>query len=64
MLEKLVREYRGAVRMVKINVDDNQGLAGQLRIHRCDRLRVQGRTAVRRLYRRAAESQLRSFSRN
>ena len=32
MLERLVREARGAVRMVKINVDDNQTLAGQLRI--------------------------------
>ena len=32
LLEKVVREARGAVRMVKINVDDNQTLAGQLRI--------------------------------
>jgi putative thioredoxin len=34
LLEKLVAETKGAVRMVKINVDEpaNQGLAGQLRI--------------------------------
>ena len=32
LLEKLVREARGAVRLVKINVDDNQTLAGQLRV--------------------------------
>ncbi len=32
MLEKLVREARGAVRMVKINVDQNQMLAQQLQI--------------------------------
>lgn len=32
MLERLVREARGAVRMVKINVDENQDLAAQLRI--------------------------------
>lgn len=32
MLEKLVREARGAVRMVKINVDENQDLAAQLRV--------------------------------
>ncbi|MGE5517624.1 MAG: thioredoxin [Bacteroidota bacterium] len=32
MLEKLVREMRGAVRMVKIDVDKEQALAGQLRI--------------------------------
>ncbi len=31
-LEKVVKEARGAVRMVKINVDENQALAGQLRI--------------------------------
>jgi putative thioredoxin len=32
MLEKLVREYAGAVKLVKINVDENQALAGQLRV--------------------------------
>ena len=32
LLEKVVREARGAVRLVKINVDDNQTLAGQLRV--------------------------------
>ncbi|WP_374369244.1 tetratricopeptide repeat protein [Dongia sp.] len=31
-LEKVVKEARGAVRMVKINVDENQALAGQMRI--------------------------------
>jgi len=31
-LEKAVRESRGAVRMVKINVDENQELAAQLRV--------------------------------
>src|SRR5690606_22202497 len=31
-LEKAVREARGAVRMVKINVDENQELAAQLRV--------------------------------
>ncbi len=31
-LEKAVTEAGGAVRMVKINVDENQGLSGQLRI--------------------------------
>jgi putative thioredoxin len=32
MLEKLVREAAGMVRLVKINVDDNQELAAQMRI--------------------------------
>jgi putative thioredoxin len=31
-LEKLVRQWNGAVRMVKINVDENQQLAAQLRV--------------------------------
>jgi len=31
-LEKAVQAARGAVRMVKVNVDENQSLAGQLRI--------------------------------
>jgi putative thioredoxin len=31
-LEKLVREAKGAVRLVKINVDENQQLAAQMRI--------------------------------
>jgi len=31
-LEKLVRESAGAVRLVKINIDENQELAGQMRI--------------------------------
>ena len=32
LLEKAVREAKGAVRMVKINVDENQELAGQMRV--------------------------------
>jgi len=32
MLEEAVREARGAVKMVKVNIDENQTLAGQLRI--------------------------------
>jgi len=32
LLERLVRDARGAVRMVKINVDENQTLAEQLRV--------------------------------
>ncbi len=32
MLEKLVRQAGGLVRLVKINIDDNQNLAAQLRI--------------------------------
>ena len=32
LLERIVREARGAVRMVKINVDENQNLAAQLRV--------------------------------
>lgn len=32
ILEKLVREAKGAVRMVKIDVDKNQDLAGQLQV--------------------------------
>ncbi len=32
LLEKVVREAKGAVRMVKVNVDDNQEIAAQLRI--------------------------------
>jgi len=32
MLEKIVREQQGAVRMVKVNVDENQQIAGQLRV--------------------------------
>jgi putative thioredoxin len=32
LLEKAVRDAKGAVRMVKINVDENQDLAGQMRI--------------------------------
>lgn len=31
-LERLVRQYGGRVRMVKVNVDENQELAGQFRI--------------------------------
>ena len=31
-LEKVVREAKGAVRLVKIDVDKNQDLAGQLRV--------------------------------
>lgn len=31
-LEKAVTEARGAVRMVKVNIDENQDLAGQMRI--------------------------------
>lgn len=32
ILEKVVREYAGAVRMVKVNIDENQPLAAQLRV--------------------------------
>lgn len=32
ILEKLVREYSGAVRLVKINVDENKDLAQELRV--------------------------------
>ena len=32
ILEKVVRDARGAVRLVKINTDENQELAGQMRI--------------------------------
>ncbi len=32
ILEKLVREYSGAVRLVKINVDENKNLAQELRV--------------------------------
>ncbi|MEG3616915.1 thioredoxin [Magnetovibrio sp. PR-2] len=32
MLEKMVKRAGGLVKMVKINVDENQGLAGQLRV--------------------------------
>jgi putative thioredoxin len=32
LIEKVVKEAKGAVRLVKINVDENQALAGQLRI--------------------------------
>jgi len=32
LIERLVRELRGAVRLVKINVDENQQLASQMRI--------------------------------
>jgi len=32
MLEKLVKRAGGLIKMVKVNVDDNQGLAGQLRV--------------------------------
>ncbi|MSO88864.1 MAG: thioredoxin [Rhodospirillaceae bacterium] len=32
LLEKVVREAKGAVRMVKVNIDDNQEIAAQLRI--------------------------------
>ena len=32
MLEKLVKRAGGLIKMVKINVDENQGLAGQLRV--------------------------------
>jgi putative thioredoxin len=32
LLEKVVREFKGAVRMVKVDVDKNQDLAAQLRV--------------------------------
>ena len=32
ILEKLVREYKGQVKLVKINIDENQALAQQLRV--------------------------------
>ena len=33
MLEKAVLASKGAVKMVKVNIDDNQEIAGQLRVH-------------------------------
>src|SRR6188472_4475172 len=32
MLEKVVKSYAGKVRLVKINVDEHPGIAGQLRV--------------------------------
>ncbi len=32
LIEKIVRSYRGKVRLVKVNVDENQAIAAQLRI--------------------------------
>jgi len=32
IIEKLVQEYNGQVKLVKINIDDNQALAQQLRV--------------------------------
>ncbi|MEQ1671792.1 MAG: thioredoxin domain-containing protein, partial [Hyphomicrobium sp.] len=32
LLEKVVRSYGGKVRLVKINVDENQAIAAQLRV--------------------------------
>jgi putative thioredoxin len=32
MIEKIVRSYRGKVRLVKVNVDENQAISAQLRI--------------------------------
>ncbi|TMJ40887.1 MAG: redoxin domain-containing protein, partial [Alphaproteobacteria bacterium] len=32
MLEKLVKQANGKVRLVKVNVDENQQLAGQMRV--------------------------------
>ena len=32
MLEKAVLASNGAVKMVKVNIDDNQAIAGQLRV--------------------------------
>ena len=32
LLEKIVRSYGGKVRLVKINVDEHPGIAGQLRV--------------------------------
>ena len=32
VLEKIVQEARGAVRMVKLNIDENQAIAQQMRI--------------------------------
>lgn len=32
LIEKVVRSYRGKVRLVKVNVDENQAIAAQLRI--------------------------------
>ncbi len=32
LIEKLVREAKGAVRLVKVNIEENQAIAGQMRI--------------------------------
>src|SRR5258705_12035127 len=32
ILEKVVRSYKGKVRMVKVNIDENPAIAGQLRV--------------------------------
>ncbi|MGI9374382.1 MAG: thioredoxin [Hyphomicrobiales bacterium] len=32
MLEKIVQNSRGAVKLAKVNVDENQGIAGQMRV--------------------------------
>ncbi len=55
MLEKVVREAKGAVRMVKLNIDENPEIAQQMRIQSIPGgLRFQGRPPGRRLRRRRA----------
>ena len=55
ILEKVVRSYKGKVRLVKINIDENQAIAAQLRIQsHPDRLCVPRRPAARRLHGGAA----------
>ena len=62
-LEKVVNEAKGAVRLVKVNVDENQEIAQQLRIQSIpDRLCLQERPAGRWLHGRGpriAAAQLR-----
>lgn len=62
MLEKVVAETRGKVRLVKVNVDENQELAGQLRVQSIPMVYAffQGRP-VDGFAGAVPESQLRSF---
>ena len=58
LLKKLVRQAGGRVRLVKINIDDNQDLAGAAADSVCSyRLRVCRRSAHRRLCGRSVREQ-------
>ncbi|MGE5548161.1 MAG: thioredoxin [Solirubrobacterales bacterium] len=61
-LEKVVREARGAVRMVKVNVDENQELAMQLRVQSVPMVYVfKGGRPVDAFVGAQPESQIKSF---